>query len=167
MPRQVTYRLRCTTDNVYEYVTQNKQLAAPTLCPTNAGHTINTDHTTIIDKSGRPDASLYLGAVSAQGDSYAAVRGTSIVPEEGERSAIFTATVRVLKNNQLAYLTFFVNDVIQPQTTQILMVRAGYYPVTAQLQYTFDGVEELDLRVKVNTDSLWIYNPTVIIGFKE
>ena len=40
------YRIRCTTDNTFEYVWSELE---PTKCPTNTSHTIDTSKTSIID----------------------------------------------------------------------------------------------------------------------
>ncbi len=42
------YRLRCTTDDVYEYVWGEEGAAVPTLCPTNSAHTVDSSATTIV-----------------------------------------------------------------------------------------------------------------------
>ena len=45
---QQTYRVWCSTDSKWEFVTQDKGLAVPTVCPTNGGHTVDTNLTSII-----------------------------------------------------------------------------------------------------------------------
>jgi len=46
------YRLRCTTDNKYEHVWANAADAAPTLCPTDTAHTVDTAQTSIVETAG-------------------------------------------------------------------------------------------------------------------
>jgi len=44
------YRIRCITDDKYEYVEQVFAEAVPTACPVNGAHTIDTVQTTIAEQ---------------------------------------------------------------------------------------------------------------------
>ena len=54
MTSLVNYRLWCTTDSSYEYVWQDSEAGAPTTCPTDTQHTIDTDQTSIIETLSSP-----------------------------------------------------------------------------------------------------------------
>lgn len=43
------YRIRCTTDNQYEYWILSSSASVPTVCPTNTAHTIDSTQTSIVD----------------------------------------------------------------------------------------------------------------------
>jgi hypothetical protein len=43
------YRLWCSTDNTWEYMWQEAELTAPTTCPTDTGHTVDTTKTSITE----------------------------------------------------------------------------------------------------------------------
>jgi hypothetical protein len=43
------YRIRCTTDNKYEYIWVNDGDSPPATCPTDAGHTIDMDASAIVE----------------------------------------------------------------------------------------------------------------------
>ena len=49
MAIQATYRIWCDTDSKWEYVTQDIDAAVPTVCPTDGGHTVDTDKTAITE----------------------------------------------------------------------------------------------------------------------
>jgi hypothetical protein len=42
------YRIKCTTDDKYEYWILNENYPAPIICPTNTTHTVDTTSTTIV-----------------------------------------------------------------------------------------------------------------------
>ena len=45
----VIYRIRCLTDEIYEY-TQGDEATEPLLCPTNSTHTIDSTMTAVVEK---------------------------------------------------------------------------------------------------------------------
>jgi len=50
MAELVRYRIRCTTDNTWEYEWKKESDPVPTACPTNGGHSINSNTIAIVDR---------------------------------------------------------------------------------------------------------------------
>lgn len=52
------YKVFCTTDNKWEYVWKHEAEGAPTVCPFNASHTINTLSVAVVDAVSSEDITI-------------------------------------------------------------------------------------------------------------
>lgn len=54
------YRIWCSTDSQWEYIWKEEGEAAPTACPTNTAHTIDSNLTAIIDRQYEEDRNMHV-----------------------------------------------------------------------------------------------------------
>lgn len=79
MEKVLKYRIYCETDAKYEYVLLESTDPAPTTCPTDVAHTIDSDSVTVIEEIGNQDVNIANAVLIAEEDPLYKTGGKFVV----------------------------------------------------------------------------------------